>query len=122
MAKCIICGRPATTQVTLRENGATRQVALCDEHYAEAMGGGMSGSPLESLFHGGMMEPFQSFFGGERRSLFGDRAQYQVLQSEGEDVWEWRPLTESNDRGANPVHRVTGAVTWQLPIGRERAT
>jgi len=43
MAKCIICGRPATTQVTIREGGTTRQVALCDEHYAEAMGGGMSG-------------------------------------------------------------------------------
>jgi ATP-dependent Clp protease ATP-binding subunit ClpC len=75
MAKCIICGRPATTQVTIREGGTARQVALCDEHYAETMGGGMSGSPLESLFHGGMMEPFQSFFGGNRRSLFGDRAQ-----------------------------------------------
>ena len=54
MAKCSVCGRPATTQVTVTENGKQRQVPLCDEHYAEVAGNrGFGVSPLESLFHGG---------------------------------------------------------------------
>jgi hypothetical protein len=57
----------------------------------------------------------------KRQETFDDLAQYRVLQSEGEEGWEWRPLTESNDRGANPRHRMTGAVTWQIPVGREQA-
>ncbi|HEV7912197.1 MAG TPA: ATP-dependent Clp protease ATP-binding subunit, partial [Albitalea sp.] len=70
MAKCDVCGRPATTTLTVRENGMTRQVALCDQHYAEAMGGsGFGRSPLESLFGGGLFEQFPSFF-GDRGSLF----------------------------------------------------
>ncbi|MCW3005356.1 MAG: sigma-54 interaction domain protein, partial [Conexibacter sp.] len=77
MAKCDVCGRPATTQLTVRENGATRQINLCDQHYAEAMGGGAgigrSSSPLESLFHGGLFDQFDSFF-GDRGSSFGGRA------------------------------------------------
>ncbi|MFD1576739.1 ATP-dependent Clp protease ATP-binding subunit [Ramlibacter ginsenosidimutans] len=76
MAKCEVCGRPATTQLTVRENGRTRQIALCDEHYAELMEGGGFGrspsSPLESLFHGGMFDEFKDFF-GDRGSIFGDR-------------------------------------------------
>ncbi|VTU16505.1 ATP-dependent Clp protease ATP-binding subunit [Variovorax sp. RA8] len=72
MAKCDVCGRPATTQLTLREGGKTREVALCDEHYAEAMGSAFERSPLESLFRGGLFDEFQSFF-GDRASLFGDR-------------------------------------------------
>jgi hypothetical protein len=43
-----------------------------------------------------------------------DLAQYRVMTSNGEDGWEWRP-TDS------PVHRFTTAVTWQIPIGRDRA-
>ena len=50
----------------------------------------------------------------KRQEWFDDLAQYQVFTSGGEDGWEWRP-TDS------PVHRLTAAVTWQLPIGRERA-
>ncbi|MDM0109545.1 ATP-dependent Clp protease ATP-binding subunit [Variovorax sp. J22R24] len=69
MAKCDVCGRPASTQLTLREGGKTRQVALCDEHYAEAMGNAFGRSPLESLFGGGLFDEFQSFF-GDRGSLF----------------------------------------------------
>src|SRR6185436_4115547 len=76
MAKCEVCGRPATTQLTVRENGRARQLSLCDEHYAELMGDGGFGrspsSPLESLFHGGMFDEFKDFF-GDRGSLFGDR-------------------------------------------------
>src|SRR5258706_15682040 len=61
MAKCDVCGRPATTQVTVRENGKSRQIARCDEHYAEVMGHADAGvSPLESLFRGGL---FDEFFG-----------------------------------------------------------
>lgn len=70
MAKCDVCGRPASTQVTLREGGQTRQVALCDEHYAETMARTFGRSPLESLFGGGMFDEFQSFF-GDRGPLFG---------------------------------------------------
>jgi hypothetical protein len=42
---------------------------------------------------------------------FDDVAQYRVLTSGGEEGWEWRP-TDS------PTHRVTGAVTAQIPVGR----
>lgn len=55
-----------------------------------------------------------------RQEFFDDRATYQVLQSEGETGWEWRPLAENTALGANPRHRFTTAVTWQLPFGRDR--
>jgi hypothetical protein len=48
MAKCAVCGKPATHQVTINENGKFERVPLCDEHYAEVMGG--ASSPMESLF------------------------------------------------------------------------
>jgi len=67
MAKCDICGRPATTQLTVREGSTSRQVTLCDQHYAQAMGG-LDRSPLESLFHSGL---FDDFF-GDRGSLLRD--------------------------------------------------
>jgi hypothetical protein len=41
-----------------------------------------------------------------------------VLQSGGDAGWEWRPLAEATDRGANPVHRFTTAISWQIPVGR----
>jgi ATP-dependent Clp protease ATP-binding subunit ClpC len=56
MANCAVCGRPATTQITVSENGRRTQVALCDRHYAEVAsrraGGSrsLSTSPLEALF------------------------------------------------------------------------
>src|SRR6266850_1517893 len=57
MAQCAVCGRPATTQVTVKENGERRTIPLCDEHYAELMGSrGMS--PLESLFRNDVFERF----------------------------------------------------------------
>ena len=34
MAKCAVCGRPATRRVTVNEDGKLERVALCDEHYA----------------------------------------------------------------------------------------
>ena len=42
---------------------------------------------------------------------FDDLAMYRVLTSGGEEGWEWLP-TDS------PTHRLTAALTWQLPIGR----
>jgi ATP-dependent Clp protease ATP-binding subunit ClpC len=63
MANCSVCGKPATTQVTLSENGKQRQIALCDEHYAELVGSrGRGMSPLESLFGGGGGSMFERFF------------------------------------------------------------
>ena len=50
----------------------------------------------------------------KRQEWFDDIAQYKVLQSEGKDGWEWRPVADV------PAHRFTGAVTWQLPVGRDR--
>jgi hypothetical protein len=46
----------------------------------------------------------------------GDVEQYQVLQSGGKEGWHWQP---SNP--ALPEHRLTGAVTWVLPVGRNQA-
>jgi hypothetical protein len=46
---------------------------------------------------------------------FDDLAQYRVLTTGGDEGWEWRPVVDS------PVHRLTSAVTWQIPIGRDRA-
>ena len=53
----------------------------------------------------------------KRQEWFDDRASFEVLQSRGESGWEWRPLVEAVDRGANPRHRFTSAFSWQLPIG-----
>ena len=66
MAKCAVCGRPATRRVTVNENGELQQVPLCDEHYAEVIGG--ASSPMESLFRDDDL--FERFFG--RGSPFGD--------------------------------------------------
>ena len=56
----------------------------------------------------------------KRQEFFDDLATYEVLRTDGEDGWEWRPLAENNALGANPQHRFTTAVTWQLPVGREQ--
>jgi hypothetical protein len=61
----------------------------------------------------------------KRQEWFNDLAQYEVLTSGGEDGWEWRPAcTTCPATGAQfaaPRHRITAAMTWQLPIGRDRA-
>lgn len=44
---------------------------------------------------------------------FDDLAQYRTLTSNGEEGWEWRPT-------GSPTHRMTAAMTWQLPVGRDR--
>jgi hypothetical protein len=46
----------------------------------------------------------------------GDIEQYQVLTTNGKEGWEWQPPNPSL-----PEHRLTGALTWELPIGRGRA-
>jgi hypothetical protein len=50
-----------------------------------------------------------------RQEWFDDLAQYKVLKSDGKDGWEWRPTADV------PAHRFTGAVTWQIPVGKGRA-
>jgi hypothetical protein len=47
-----------------------------------------------------------------RQEWFDDLAQYKIFQT-GQG-WEWRATDQ-------PTHRLTAALTWQLPIGRERA-
>ncbi|SAK85271.1 ATPase [Caballeronia calidae] len=57
MPTCSVCGKPATSQITITENGQRRQLMLCDEHYMEFMARNQrSLSPLESLFHGGLFD------------------------------------------------------------------
>lgn len=57
MAECSVCGKPATSQITITENGQRRQLMLCDQHYMEFMARNQRRlSPLESLFHGGLFE------------------------------------------------------------------
>lgn len=57
MATCSVCGKPATSQITITENGQRRQLTLCDQHYMQFMARNQrSLSPLESLFHGGLFE------------------------------------------------------------------
>jgi hypothetical protein len=50
----------------------------------------------------------------QREEWLDDLAQYEVFQSGGDNGWEWRP-TDS------PTHRITAAVTWEVPVGRQRA-
>ena len=72
MAKCDVCGRPATTELTVRDGSQTRQINLCDQHYAEAVGEGFGRSPLESLFGGSnLFDEFRSFF--DEGAPFGGR-------------------------------------------------
>ena len=46
----------------------------------------------------------------------GDIEQYEVLTSGGEEGWEWQPTNP-----ALPEHRLTGAFSWQIPVGKDRA-
>jgi hypothetical protein len=48
-----------------------------------------------------------------RQDWFDDIAQYRILQTSGDEGWEWRPTD-------TPTHRVTTAVTVRLPFGREQ--
>jgi hypothetical protein len=57
----------------------------------------------------------------KRQDWFDDIANYKVITSNGAQGWEWRPLAESNALGANPRHRLTAALTWQIPVGRRQA-
>jgi outer membrane receptor protein involved in Fe transport len=45
---------------------------------------------------------------------FDDLAQYKVLTTNGAQGWEWRPTADV------PHHRLTGAVTYELPFGKGR--
>jgi hypothetical protein len=49
------------------------------------------------------------------QNWLSDIDQYEVFTSGGDSGWEWQPVNP-----ALPEHRVTTAVTWQLPVGREQ--
>jgi hypothetical protein len=54
-------------------------------------------------------------YGHERiQQWFDDLATYKTLTTGGKEGWEWQPT-------ATPVHRMTAAATWQVPVGRDRA-
>jgi len=48
----------------------------------------------------------------KRQEWFDNLAQYEILTT-GKG-WEWRPTN-------SPRHRVTGTLSWQIPVGRDRA-
>ncbi len=48
------------------------------------------------------------------QTWFDDIHQYEVLTSGGESDWQWQPTQV-------PVHRITTAFTWQIPVGTGRA-
>jgi hypothetical protein len=50
------------------------------------------------------------------QNWLGDLEQYQVLTTGGEEGWQWQPTNPSL-----PEHRLTGVLTWQIPVGRDRA-
>lgn len=54
------------------------------------------------------------------QNWLGPLEQYEVLTSGGKSGWEWQPLGVS-PYAAIPEHRLTGAVSWQIPIGRNHA-
>ena len=90
MANCSVCGKPATSQITITENGQRRQLTLCDEHYMEFMARNQrSLSPLESLFHGGLFD-----------RLFDD---------------SWLPLEDAGDR-PRIIQRLIDAGIRIVPI------
>jgi hypothetical protein len=59
------------------------------------------------------------------QNWYDDTAQYQILQSGGKQGWTWEPVNNiggvAGQAGGTPEHRVTSAVTWQIPVGRGRA-
>ena len=66
-------------------------------------------------FHNGFSVLVAYAWNHERvQQWFDDRANYQVLKTNGESGWEWRPTD-------TPVHRLTSALTWQLPVGKGHA-
>ncbi|MEA3090962.1 MAG: ATP-dependent Clp protease ATP-binding subunit ClpC, partial [Caballeronia sp.] len=77
MATCSVCGKPATSQIAITENGQRRLLTLCDEHYTQFMAHRQPGlSPLESLFHGAL---FESLFDDMWSPLEGRRGGWQPL-------------------------------------------
>lgn len=51
-----------------------------------------------------------------------DIDQYEVMTSGGKSGWEWQPVNGGTGGApALPEHRFTSALTWQVPVGRDRA-
>ncbi|SAL59718.1 Clp domain-containing protein [Caballeronia choica] len=100
MATCSVCGKPATSQITITENGQRRQLTLCDEHYMQFMARNQrSLSPLESLFHGGL---FESLFDDMLSPLEGRRGGWQPLgQADETHASGGKARAAAASRGAN---------------------
>jgi hypothetical protein len=50
-----------------------------------------------------------------------DIDQYEVYTSNGKSGWEWQPVNVNNSGQALPEHRLTGAFSWQIPVGKNQA-
>ena len=50
------------------------------------------------------------------QNWFDDTAQYEIMKTNGASGWSWEPANPTL-----PEHRVTSAITWQIPVGRNRA-
>jgi hypothetical protein len=50
----------------------------------------------------------------QSQEWYDDLATYRTLVSGGDEGWEWRKVADV------PGHRFTAAVTWQIPVGRDR--
>jgi hypothetical protein len=51
----------------------------------------------------------------QTQQMYDDLAQYKVLKSNGADGFMWQPSADV------PRHRMTMALTWQIPVGKGRA-
>lgn len=54
------------------------------------------------------------------QTWFNDVAQYKFQQTGDESVLEWRPTLQPGLSSASPRHRITGAATLEVPVGRNR--
>ena len=102
-------GQPAGAISAVRRDHADQHQRQGDAHAHDRAAGAASVHQRQSVSWPAMRGTTSEFSSGStiRRST-------SVLKSNGEDGWEWRP-TDS------PTHRVTGAITVQIPVGRGRA-
>ncbi|MGE3840839.1 MAG: carboxypeptidase regulatory-like domain-containing protein [Vicinamibacterales bacterium] len=55
------------------------------------------------------------------QNWLGDPQQYEVMKTGGKSGWEWQPLNLGGNPPATlPEHRLTSAITWHVPVGREQ--
>ena len=54
------------------------------------------------------------------QAWFDDRKQYEFQQTGDDSVLEWRPTLMAGQSASAPRHRITGAATIEIPVGRNR--